>query len=67
MFVCYNFLEILMMKRVKMRILGIDPGYAILGYGIIDVKGNKFSPVDYGAVLTEASMDMPTMFSIFPV
>ena len=47
MFVCYNFLEILMMKRVKMRILGIDPGYAILGYGIIDVKGNKFSPVDY--------------------
>jgi crossover junction endodeoxyribonuclease RuvC len=59
MFVCYNFLEILMMKRVKMRILGIDPGYAILGYGIIDVKGNKFSPVDYGAVLTEASMDMP--------
>ena len=59
MFVCYNFLEILMMKRVKMRSLGIDPGYAILGYGIIDVKGNKFSPVDYGAVRTEASMDMP--------
>lgn len=43
-----------------MRILGIDPGYAILGYGIIDVKGNRFSVVDYGAILTDASMDMPS-------
>lgn len=42
-----------------MRILGIDPGYAILGYGVIDVKGNKFSVVDYGAILTDTSMDMP--------
>ncbi len=42
-----------------MRILGIDPGYAILGYGIIDVKGNRFSVVDYGAILTDASMEMP--------
>lgn len=41
-----------------MRILGIDPGYAILGYGIIDVRGNRFSVVDYGAIFTDASMDM---------
>ena len=34
-----------------MRILGIDPGYAILGYGIVDVSGQQvFSVVDYGAV-----------------
>ena len=38
-----------------MRILGIDPGYAILGWGLIDVKGNRFSVVDYGSILTEAS------------
>ena len=25
-----------------MRILGIDPGYAITGYSIIDYVGNKF-------------------------
>ena len=37
-----------------MRILGIDPGYAILGYGILDYKGNKFSPVAYGSITTEA-------------
>ena len=42
-----------------MRILGIDPGYAILGWGIIDLVGNRFSVVDYGAVLTDTSMDMP--------
>ena len=25
-----------------MRILGIDPGYALMGYGIIEKKGNRF-------------------------
>ncbi len=43
-----------------MRILGIDPGYAILGWGVIDVKGNRFSVVDYGSLTTEPSMDMPS-------
>ena len=42
-----------------MKIIGIDPGYAILGYGIIDVIGNRFSVVDYGSLTTEASMKMP--------
>lgn len=37
-----------------MRILGIDPGYAIVGWGVVDYNNNKFSPVDYGAVLTKA-------------
>lgn len=43
-----------------MRILGIDPGYAILGYGIVDILGNKFRVVDYGAITTDSSMDMPS-------
>lgn len=42
-----------------MRILGIDPGYAILGYGIIDMKGNHFSVIDYGAITTDSKMEMP--------
>ena len=37
-----------------MRILGIDPGYAIMGYGILDYKGNRFTPVEYGSITTEA-------------
>ena len=42
-----------------MRILGIDPGYAIVGYGIMDYLGNKFKAVDYGAITTEAGEDFP--------
>ena len=37
-----------------MRIIGIDPGYAIMGYGILDYKGNKFTPVAYGSITTDA-------------
>ena len=25
-----------------MKILGIDPGYAILGFGVVEMKGNRF-------------------------
>ncbi|MBQ7542364.1 MAG: crossover junction endodeoxyribonuclease RuvC [Clostridia bacterium] len=39
-----------------MRILGIDPGYAIVGYGVIDYMNTRFSVVDYGAILTEAGV-----------
>ncbi|MGI6751019.1 MAG: crossover junction endodeoxyribonuclease RuvC [Anaerovoracaceae bacterium] len=42
-----------------MRILGVDPGFAIMGYGIIDMKGNRFSPVTYGALTTDKEMEMP--------
>lgn len=37
-----------------MRIIGIDPGYAIVGWGIIDHIGSRFRVVDYGAVTTNA-------------
>lgn len=40
-----------------MRIIGIDPGYAIMGWGILDLKGNKFSVVDYGSITTDAGVD----------
>lgn len=37
-----------------MRILGIDPGYAIMGYGVLDYIGNKFTAVKYGSITTDA-------------
>ena len=37
-----------------MIILGIDPGIAIVGYGIIEYKNNKFKVIDYGAIFTPA-------------
>jgi crossover junction endodeoxyribonuclease RuvC len=39
-------------------IMGIDPGFAITGYGVVKYEGNKFSVIDYGAVTTEASMEL---------
>mgnify|MGYP001722529471 FL=1 len=42
-----------------MRILGIDPGYAIMGYGLIDKIGNSFKPVDYGVIKTKAGELLP--------
>ena len=42
-----------------MRILGIDPGFAITGYSVIDYIGNKFNLVTSGAILTEAGESFP--------
>ncbi len=42
-----------------MRILGIDPGFAITGYSIIDYVGNKFQLITSGAVTTKAGVSFP--------
>lgn len=41
-----------------MRILGIDPGTAIMGYGIIDCTGNRFGAVDYGCLRSSAGQPL---------
>ncbi len=43
-----------------MRIIGIDPGYAIVGYGIVDKIGNSYKPVHYGCIKTSAKTEMPS-------
>ena len=37
-------------------ILGIDPGLAIVGWGVIEYKGNKFKVLGFGSVQTPSSM-----------
>ena len=37
-----------------MIILGIDPGIAIVGWGVIDFTGNKMKPIGFGAITTPA-------------
>ena len=37
-----------------MRIIGIDPGYAIVGFGVLDYIGNDFHAVNFGAITTDA-------------
>ena len=41
-----------------MIILGIDPGYAIVGYGVVSYDNRTFTPITYGAVTTEAGLDV---------
>ncbi len=47
-----------MTHRILMRIIGIDPGFAITGFGILDYTGNKFSIVDVGVVTTAAGLEL---------
>ncbi len=42
-----------------MLILGIDPGLAIVGWGVIDYTANRFKTVAYGAIRTPAGMETP--------
>ena len=37
-----------------MIILGIDPGYAIVGWGVIRYERGRFVPLDFGAITTDA-------------
>jgi crossover junction endodeoxyribonuclease RuvC len=37
-----------------MRVLGIDPGIAIVGFGVLDQQGNRLKPIEYGSIQTEA-------------
>lgn len=43
-------------RESHMLVLGIDPGYAIIGYGLVDCRPGRFVPVEYGAVTTPAGM-----------
>lgn len=43
-----------------MIILGVDPGYAIVGIGVVEYVGNKFRPITYTAITTPAKMDTVT-------
>ena len=40
-----------------LRIIGIDPGYATIGYGIVDYDNIHFKTVGYGAVTTPPDKD----------
>ena len=41
-----------------MRIIGIDPGTATTGFGVIDVEGSKSTFVQAGVITTPAGQDM---------
>ena len=40
----------------RRAVLGIDPGTAILGYGVVLVEEDQLRPLDYGVITTPASL-----------
>ena len=45
------------MSSQKQKILGIDPGTARMGYGIITEEGGKTELIEFGVLTTEAGQD----------
>lgn len=57
-----EYTEVLIKRFLKrkgdgLRILGIDPGYAIVGYGVVDTAPNRYRSAEHGAVVTKAHTD----------
>ena len=52
-----GFSALLQQKGKNMIVLGIDPGYAIVGYGVIEMKNNRYRTLEHGAVTTKAGVD----------
>src|SRR5690554_2770478 len=42
-----------------MVVLGIDPGMALMGYGVVSGDNNRLKVIDYGVTKTEANIDTP--------
>ena len=47
-----------------MIVMGIDPGYAIVGYGVVRYENNKFTPLDYRSITTPAGMPLERRLEI---
>lgn len=43
-----------------MKILGIDPGYATVGFGVIELNDTEWELVDFGCITTSKEDDIPT-------
>ena len=47
-----------------MRILGIDPGYGITGFGVIESERGQSQLLHCGAITTPAGMEFPARLEI---
>lgn len=47
-----------------MIILGIDPGYALIGYGVIRYDGGRFQTLNFGAVTTSPDLAFPARLEV---
>ena len=42
-----------------MTVLGIDPGYALMGWSVVECEGSRMKLVNYGCIETKAGVPMP--------
>ena len=42
-----------------MIVLGIDPGYALMGWGVVEAEGSRMRLINYGCIETKAGVPMP--------
>lgn len=47
-------------RKTTIRILGIDPGLRITGFGLIEKTGNQLAYISSGCIKTDASASLPT-------
>ena len=47
-----------------MKILGIDPGYGITGFGVIEANRGQYQLLRCGAITTPAGMDFSARLEI---
>ena len=47
-----------------MKILGIDPGYATTGFGLIEAEGGQYRLLRYGVITTPADLTFPQRLKI---
>lgn len=47
------------MNEDKALVLGVDPGTAITGYGLVWAEGDSLKLVDYGAITTSSDKPLP--------
>ena len=46
------------LRGVAMIVLGIDPGYALMGWGVVESRGSSLKLINYGCVETFAHTPM---------
>ena len=46
-------------EAVFLIVLGIDPGYALMGWGVVESSGSRMKLINYGCVETKAGVPMP--------
>ena len=45
-------------RRRDLIVLGIDPGYALMGWGVVEAEGSRMKLVNYGCIETKAGVPM---------